>query len=87
MHIEELRSLLQKGVTRIIFLKTDNSERTLLATLHPSCMPPPPPIEAGAKPGRPMPAGNLLVWDTEAKALRSFSVDRLLEVPVLIEEL
>jgi hypothetical protein len=34
-----------------------------------------------------MPAGNLLVWDTEAQALRSFSVDRLLEVPVLIEEL
>jgi len=27
------------------------------------------------------------VWDTEAQALRSFSVDRLLEVPVLIEEL
>lgn len=87
MHIQDLRALLEKGVTRIIFLKADNSERTLLATLHPSQMPPPPPVEPGTKPGRPMPAGHLLVWDTEAQALRSFSVDRLLEVPVLIEEL
>lgn len=87
MSIQELRSLLEKGVTRIVFLKADNSERTLLATLHPSRMPPPPPIEAGAKPGRPMPAGNLLVWDTEALALRSFNIERLLEAPVLIEEL
>lgn len=86
MQIQELRALLAKGVVRIVFLKTDNSERTLLATLHPSRMPPPP-VAAPGTGGRPLPEGNLLVWDTEAKGLRSFIVDCLLEEPVLIEEL
>lgn len=87
MQIQELRALLLKGVTRVVFLKADNSERTLLATLHPSRMPPPPVLEGGQRPGRTMAEGHLLVWDTEAQALRSFSIDRLLETPELIEEL
>lgn len=87
MQIQDLRALLEKGVTRIVFLKADNTERTMLATLHPAHMPPPPPSTPGTSPGRPMAEGHLLVWDMEAKALRSFNAGRLLEVPVLIEAL
>lgn len=86
MHTQELRTLLEKGVIRLVFLKADNTERTMLATLHPTHMPPPPPPTPGAR-WRPMPADHLLVWDMEAKALRSFNVGRLLEAPVLLESL
>jgi len=86
MDIQDLRKLLERGVVRIVFLKMDNTERTLLATLHPSRMPPPPVVDPGMR-GRPLPEGNLLVWDTEANSLRSFIVDCVLEEPVLIEEL
>lgn len=86
MDIQDLRALLEQGVTRIMFLKADNSVRTLLATLHPAHMPPPP-ATPSASPGRPMAEGHLLVWDMEAKALRSFNVGRLLEAPVLVEAL
>lgn len=86
MHIQDLRALLLQGVVRIVFLKTDNTERTLLATLHPSRMPPAPVVAPGTG-GRALPEGNLLVWDTEANGLRSFIVDCLLEEPVLIEAL
>jgi hypothetical protein len=87
MHTQDLRALLEKGVIRLVFLKADNTERTMLATLHPTHMPPPPPSSPGGRPGRPMPDDHLLVWDMEAKALRSFNVGRLLEAPVLLESL
>lgn len=87
MHTQDLRTLLEKGVIRLVFLKADNTERTMLATLHPSHMPPAPPPEPGRRPGRPLPDGQLLVWDMEAQALRSFNVGRLLEAPVLVEAL
>jgi hypothetical protein len=85
MHLQDLKALLQQGVTRVVFLKADESERTMLATTHPSAMPPAPPNPAGGT--KPMADGHLLVWDTEAKALRSFNSARLLEEPVLIEVL
>lgn len=85
MDIQDLRALLEQGITRIVFLKADNSVRTLLATLHPAHMPPPPAAAPGAATGRPMAEGHLLVWDMEAQALRSFNVGRLLEAPVLVE--
>ena len=87
MLIQDLRALLEKGVTRVVFLKADDTERTMLATLHPSHMPPAPPSVPGGRQGRPLPDGHLLVWDMEAKALRSFNVGRLLEAPVLVEAL
>lgn len=86
MHIQDLRTLLAQGVIRLVFLKADDTERTMLATLHPAHMPPPPPPTPGAR-WRPMPDNHLLVWDMEAKALRSFNVGRLLEAPVLVEAL
>lgn len=87
MQIQELRALLLKGVVHIVFLKSDNTERTLLATLHPSLMPPPPVLEGGQRPGRTMAEGHQLVWDVEANGLRSFIIDCVLEEPVLIKEL
>lgn len=87
MHIQDLRTLLEQGVIRLVFLKADSTERTMLATLHPTHMPPPPPPVPGGRPGRPLPDDHLLVWDMEAKALRSFNVGRLLEAPVLLESL
>lgn len=86
MHLLDLKALLQQGVTRVVFLKADESERVMLATTHPSLMPPAPPAPAGGS-SKPMAEGHLLVWDTEAQALRSFNAARLLEEPVLLKAL
>lgn len=82
--VQDLKALLNQGIVRVVFLKGDGSERTMLATTHPAHMPPAPP-SAKEGSGRPMAEDHLLVWDTEARALRSFNVGRLLEEPKLIE--
>lgn len=88
MHIHDLKELLQKGVVRVVFAKADNSERIMLATTHPSVMPPAPAEPAPrSRGGHTMAESHLLVWDTEAEALRSFNAERLLEEPKLIEGL
>ena len=88
MCVRDLKALLQQGVVRVVFLKADGSERTMLATTHPSRMPPAPDTPSTAeRSGRRMAEDHLLVWDIEASGLRSFNAGRLLEDPLLIENL
>jgi hypothetical protein len=88
MTFDELNELLQAGIVRVSFIKkTDGSERVMLATRHKKMMPPPPAPDPTKKPGRPMPEGHILVWDTEANALRSFDTAALNKEPELVEPL
>lgn len=87
-----VRELLARGIVRISFIKkTDGTTREMLCTTHPQLMPPPPAPKLDAAgnviPTRPMPAGHLLVWDTQAPGLRSFDIETLNAEPVLVEEL
>jgi hypothetical protein len=87
MEKQQIAALLSQGIVRIVFQKKDKSTRVLLGTTHRAMMPPPPEPKPDAKPGRPIPESNLLVWDTEAGGLRSFDINDLLEEPYLVRPL
>lgn len=85
MQKQEIQTLLNQGVVRIVFQKKDGSTRVMLCTTQPGVMPPPPARAEGPDgkpaPGRPIPENHLLVWDIEAQGLRSFDIGSLLEDP------
>jgi hypothetical protein len=76
MKREELRRKLQKEVCKVVFIKKDNTERTMYCTLRPHVL-------EGNTSGsfnRKEPSNLLTVWDIIAQGWRMVNLDTLIEV-------
>ena len=76
--IEELLQTLKRGVAVVKFLKKDESERVMIATLDPKLMP-----DADATVTQEYASKNtnqIRVYDMEVEAWRSFLFDRIISV-------
>lgn len=75
----ELLERLHRDVVTVRFLKADGSTRVMLATLRNSLLPP---LVEGKQTASTQAEQNsdlVRVWDTEAKAWRSFRYSRVIE--------
>jgi hypothetical protein len=73
---EETISLLRLSVCKVVFTKTDGTERTLYATLNSAYLPPRKEDgETEAKPRKPRPSNSIVAWDVENKDWRSFNLE------------
>lgn len=76
--VEELLQTLKRGITVVKFLKKDESERVMFATLDPKLLP-----ERDATITQEYAVKNtnqIRVYDMEAEAWRSFLFDRIISV-------
>jgi hypothetical protein len=76
--VEELLQTLKRGITIVKFLKKDESERVMVATLDPKLLP-----ERDATITQEYAAKNtnqIRVYDVEAEDWRSFLFDRIISV-------
>ena len=76
--VEELMQSLKHGITVVKFLKKDESERIMIATLDPKLLP-----ERDASITQEYVVKNtnqIRVYDVEAEAWRSFLFDRIISV-------
>lgn len=79
---EELLSLLNKGNVRVVFTKSDGSERTMVCTKRMDVIP----TESHPKGQRPTNDYLCTVWDLEANGWRSFNFDKVISYEQVIEE-
>lgn len=73
-----VKSQLREDLCQLRFVKDDGSKRVMLGTLNPTFLPPP---KKGKKADKaPGPVQQVVVWDVEAQAFRSFRIERLLSI-------
>ena len=76
--IEELLQTLKRGITIVKFLKKDDTERVMIATLDPKLMPE---FEATVTQEYVQKNTNQIrVYDMEVEAWRSFLFDRIISI-------
>jgi hypothetical protein len=71
---DNILALLRNSVCKVIFTKSDGTERTLYGTLNEQYLPPRK-DEDTEKPRRSRPSNNIVAWDVENKDWRSFNLD------------
>jgi len=75
---EELNTMLKETVLVVTFNKLDGAERVMTCTKSFDIIP----EEHKPKTDKKPPAGNVTVWDINAKGWRSFKYDRVTKVEV-----
>lgn len=79
---KSVRKLLRSDLCQAVFKKADGTKRKMVCTLHPTFLPPKmsdgPSLEALMR--DPV---QVVVWDIEALAFRSFRLDRLINLKTL----
>jgi len=87
---EEFESLLRRGTVEFVFEKANGEAREAIGTLHPSKLPlrdEDPERDRKAAEKREANPDLVTYWDEEAGAFRSLHLCKLLELPVLVDEL
>ena len=78
---EEIQETLRKGECEVIFRKKNGDEREMVCTLHADYLPPDfDEAESGASRSNAT-EDNVVVWDIEAEAWRSFRIDSIIDGP------
>jgi hypothetical protein len=72
-----LKELLQTKTVRVVFLKKDGSERSMLCTLRSDVLPQQTDLEEAVQKKTPNP-DVLAVWDVESNGWRSFRYDSII---------
>lgn len=84
--VNDIAPVLRASVCKIVFTKSNGTERTMYATLQEQYLPP---REAAAvtmeelipkAPRKPRSATNMIVWDIEKNDWRSFNINMLLSI-------
>ncbi len=68
---------------KVVFTKKDGSERTMICTNNPACIPDEHKTKAkkaGEKPARKTPEGLFVVFDLEAGGWRSFAIAKVISI-------
>lgn len=74
---EYLKTTLKASTLRVVFVKKDGTERTMLCTLNPNLLPAQTDLEEAVQKKTPNP-DVLAVWDLEAQGWRSFRYDSII---------
>ena len=79
---EAIQEVLRKGECEVIFRKKNGDEREMVCTLHPDYLPQDLDghVESGASKSNAT-EDNVVVWDIEADARRSFRIDSIISGP------
>lgn len=75
---DNIVALLRNSVCKVVFTKSDGTERTLYGTLSEQYLPPRTKEDKEAestKTRRPRPSNNIVAWDVENMDWRSFNLD------------
>ena len=82
---DKVHKHLRKDLCVVRFLKADGTKREMLCTLHESFLPPRDPnVVPTARVATEKQMRQVMVWDVEAEGWRSFTLDRLLRLSVVI---
>lgn len=74
---EYLKTALSEGIVKVLFVKKDGTERTMLCTLKADLLPQEE-VQESTEPKKTPNPDVMRVWDTEKAAWRSFRVDSVI---------
>jgi len=84
MNKNDILELAQRGIIRVVFTKTDGSERIMKCTLHPDLLPVDDRYDQSIVEKTRKENPNILaVWDVEKHEFRSFRINSIVSIDYL----